>query len=220
MERNHANEGKAVLSKKEEKGGKGNGRSHYSRFRAGLQRYRELCMVRRGGTHRFSSCPSFPCIPCICRMIDGRVNFIGIRYRCGLSSSARSWYRPRQDKFLTRLKIRSKENLNTILSFFFFSFHDHEQMKINVNRDCTNCTMFRRRKKNLMNAFTFTFSMYAKKEKKRKAESMLEEWRKERATSIASLEAGAPNTVKPHRSEASSRPSHSLRILLWAQTRN
>lgn len=121
--------------KKEEKGGKGNGRSHYSRFRAGLQRYRELCMVRRGGTHRFSSCPSFPCIPCICRMIDGRVNFIGIRYRCGLSSSARSWYRPRQDKFLTRLKIRSKENLNTILSFFFFSFHDHEQMKINVNRD-------------------------------------------------------------------------------------
>lgn len=220
MERNHANEGKAVLSKKEEKGGKGNGRSHYSRFRAGLQRYRELCMVRRGGTHRFSSCPSFPCIPCICRMIDGRVNFIGIRYRCGLSSSARSWYRPRQDKFLTRLKIRSKENLNTILSFFFFSFHDHEQMKINVNRDCTNCTMFRRRKKNLMNAFTFTFSMYAEKEKKRKAESMLEEWRKERATSIASLEAGAPNTVKPHRSEASSRPSHSLRILLWAQTRN
>lgn len=62
-------------------------------------------------------------------------------------------------------------------------------------------------------------------QKKKKKEEEKEKRRginaeKERATSTASSEAGAPNTVKPHRSEASSRPSHSLRILLWAQTRN
>ena len=89
-------------------------------------------------------------------------------------------------------------------------------MKINVNRDYE---LYHVSKKKEEFDERFHFHIFDVCEK-RKAESMLEEWRKERATSIASLEAGAPNTVKPHRSEASSRPSHSLRILLWAQTRN
>lgn len=62
--------------------------SYYSGFRAVRRRYGELCMVSPA-TSRHAG--SFPCMPCICRVIDGCVNFIGARYRYapGLSSSTR-----------------------------------------------------------------------------------------------------------------------------------
>lgn len=63
-------------------------RSYYSGFRAVRRRYGELCMVSPAASRRAGF---FPCMPCICRMIDGCVNFIGARYRYepGLSSSTR-----------------------------------------------------------------------------------------------------------------------------------
>jgi len=63
-------------------------RSYYSGFRAVRRRYGELCMVSPAA----SRCAGFfPCMPCICRVIDGCVNFIGAQYRYepGLSSSTR-----------------------------------------------------------------------------------------------------------------------------------
>lgn len=63
-------------------------RSYYSGFRAVRRRYSELCMVSPAASRRAGF---FPCMPCICRVIDGCVNFIGARYRYepGLSSSTR-----------------------------------------------------------------------------------------------------------------------------------
>lgn len=65
-------------------------RSYYSGFRTVRRRYGELCMVSPA-TSRRAAPGSFPCMPCICRVIDGCVNFIGARYRYepGLSSSTR-----------------------------------------------------------------------------------------------------------------------------------
>lgn len=54
------------------------GRSYYSGFRVVRRRYGELCMVSPAASPRAGS---FPCMPCICRVIDGCVNFIGDQYR-------------------------------------------------------------------------------------------------------------------------------------------
>lgn len=57
-------------------------RSYYSGFRAARRRYGELCMVSpRDVAPRRAAPGSFPCMPCICWVIDGCVNFIGARYR-------------------------------------------------------------------------------------------------------------------------------------------
>jgi len=68
-------------------------RSYYSGFRAVRRRYGELCiMVSPAASRRAGFFPCMPCFcPCICRVIDGCVNFIGAwyRYEPGLSSSTR-----------------------------------------------------------------------------------------------------------------------------------
>lgn len=47
-------------------------RSYYSGFRPVRPRYGELCMVSPAASRRAGS---FPCVLCICRVIDGHVNF-------------------------------------------------------------------------------------------------------------------------------------------------
>lgn len=49
--------------------------------------YRDIVNYAWSGLGRTGDPRPFPCIPCVRRMIDGRVNFIGIRYRRGLSLS-------------------------------------------------------------------------------------------------------------------------------------
>lgn len=131
-----------------------------------------------------SSCRPFPCIPCICRMIDGRVNFIGIWYRCRLSSSVGDY-----DTF-TSLTAREGSrsaypvpSRNPVIGRFFFLRGSNDGEKRNRGGKC---------------------GKNGKKER--------------RGTT---LETARRCTEKPVKLVASiERPSHSPRILLWAQTRN
>lgn len=130
-----------------------------------------------------SSCRPFPCIPCICRMIDGRVNFIGIWYRCGLSSSVRDY-----DTFTSLTACEGSRSAysvpsrDLVIKRFFLLRGSDDGDRRNRGGKCG---------------------------KSRKTER--------RGTTMET----ARCTEKPVKLVASiERPSHSPRILLWAQTRN
>jgi len=120
-------------------------RSYYSGFRAVRLRYAELCMVSPAASRR--AWP-FPCILCICPVIDGCVNFSGARYRYRAQGylhrledyarpqvRARASHFPRADKSAANGGCCSDAESTTWLDQLSLFGHSREQASRSTPRD-------------------------------------------------------------------------------------